>query len=500
MIEIDFERLDINQCPFSEGNPRPNAFAGTARCRNETTECEPIYGFGFRRGGYQCRCRTGFRLPKTVRTPFLGQLIERATTREYQKGFSCEKIGYMAVKTQNARVMSEFERYKMVGSLRTATGLGKNSTLRLEPNSFADFLRHNITPDSCAYVKRLSPQLLHLRGDIAHGKEKQFENEARMALRLANFISAFMQVVNPEERYAEFRVPDSPLTKDQIIGEILSIVVSNLKILGATAMFDRNQFPDKKNPYFAPYAFKTRRELRTFYVRDMAMLAPGKKVPDYIDDGAFDFLKKRWDGITGQLQTYTSKINIRFNSSGLNTIKYDQYPQQYRAAEFNDGYWSTPFYDCGGLDRWILSYSAPFFGWNNLRDRLVYKGAITVKIDLLQMDMNQCDESESANNAFKGTHKCDRESSRCVPMHGRKFESGGYKCECNQGYEYPYQDPVTYIDGQSLESEYQRMEQRRESRFDQLKCRIAGSATLYHNFQLIFFSLLTSFFILRKFL
>ena len=28
---------------------------------------------------------------------------------------------------------------------------------------------------------------------------------------------------------------------------------------------------------------------------------------------------------------------------------------------------------------------------------------------------------------------------QCVPILGRGFETGGYKCECRQGYEYPFE-------------------------------------------------------------
>lgn len=40
-----------------------------------------------------------------------------------------------------------------------------------------------------------SPDDLILHGDVGFGAEQQFENEARMALRLANFLSAFLQVL-----------------------------------------------------------------------------------------------------------------------------------------------------------------------------------------------------------------------------------------------------------------------------------------------------------------
>lgn len=90
---MDFERIDVNQCPKGEGNKGPNLFADTARCKKETTECEPIDGWGFRRGGYQCRCKPGFRLPGVVRRPFLGEILERASDEQYYNGFDCMKIG-----------------------------------------------------------------------------------------------------------------------------------------------------------------------------------------------------------------------------------------------------------------------------------------------------------------------------------------------------------------------------------------------------------------------
>lgn len=41
-----------------------------------------------------------------------------------------------------------------------------------------------------------------------------------------------------------------------------------------------------------------------------------------------------------------------------------------------------------------------------------------------------------------------------MPIQGRGFDTGGYKCECVQGYEYPFEDPITYFDGQLVEAEY----------------------------------------------
>ena len=43
------------KCPKGRGNDGPNRFAGTDKCKRDTTECEPLHGYGFRRGGYQVR-------------------------------------------------------------------------------------------------------------------------------------------------------------------------------------------------------------------------------------------------------------------------------------------------------------------------------------------------------------------------------------------------------------------------------------------------------------
>ena len=97
VMEMDFERIDINQCPLTEGNKGPNRFADTSKCKKDSTFCEPLYGYGFRRGGYQCRCAPNFRLPNVVRRPYLGEIIERASRQQYMdpKQFYCDKVGFI---------------------------------------------------------------------------------------------------------------------------------------------------------------------------------------------------------------------------------------------------------------------------------------------------------------------------------------------------------------------------------------------------------------------
>lgn len=53
---------------------------------------------------------------------------------------------------------------------------------------------------------------------------------------------------------------------------------------------------------------------------------------------------------------------------------------------------------------------------------------------------------------------------QCVPILGRGFETGGYKCECLQGFEYPFEDLITYYDGQLVEAEFTNIVQDRKTR------------------------------------
>lgn len=38
VVEMDFDRIDINQCPIGLGNNGANKFNDTARCKKGTTE------------------------------------------------------------------------------------------------------------------------------------------------------------------------------------------------------------------------------------------------------------------------------------------------------------------------------------------------------------------------------------------------------------------------------------------------------------------------------
>ncbi|KAG7213753.1 hypothetical protein KM043_002980 [Ampulex compressa] len=474
VMEMDFDRIDINPCPKGKGNNGPNRFANIARCKTETTECEPLHGWGFRRGSYQCRCKPGFRLPTVVRRPYLGEIVERATQEQYYNGFDCSKIGWihkMPAQWEKAkpyvreRYLEQFYHYR-----NYTTGSASLHQEKMNTEQALKFLL-GVNARTC---KNYTEEQLRLNGDIGYGAEEFFENEAKMATRLANFISAFLQISDTQEVYSGTRVADRPLTEDQMMGETLALVLGDAKIWAAGTFWDRNKFTNRT--FFAPYAYKTQLNTRKFKLEDLARLNDTEEV--YTKNNYFQALKQRWATNFDRLEKYYMKIKIRFNETGEYLKQYEHYPNFYRAANLDHGHWTTPYFDCNGkVKKWVITYASPFFGWDNVKDKLEFKGVVAVTMDMLQLDINQCDDTFSAPNAFKGTHKCDRKTSYCVPILGRGFETGGYKCECKQGFEYPFEDLITYYDGQLVEAEFSNIVNDQETRYDMFKCRLAGAST-----------------------
>ncbi|XP_053605432.1 uncharacterized protein LOC128672355 [Plodia interpunctella] len=482
VMEMDFDRIDINQCPPSQGNDRPNRFASTARCKIETTECEPIHGWGFRRGGYQCRCAAGHRLPGVVRRPYLGEIIERATADQYYNNFDCVPIGWiqrLPVKWEKsppfirALYMDQYQEY-----VNSTSGPASLHTEKVNVYEMLNFIR-GVQPHNCSKYNATD---LFLNGDIAYGHEEQFENQAKMALRLANFISAFLQVSDPTEVFSGKRIADKPLTEDQMIGETLALVLGDSKIWSAGTYWDRNSFTNRT--FFAPMAYKTSLNTRKYKLEDLARLNKTDEL--YTNKQWFQHLKQRWSTNFDSLEKFFLKMKIREDEFGKYLMKYERYPTSYRAANLRHGYWTQPYYDCEGhLKQWVITYAAPFFGWDSVKVKLEFKGVVAVTMALMSLDINQCPDKFYVPNAFKGTDKCDRQSSYCVPILGRGFDAGGYKCECLQGFEYPFEDPITYYDGQIVEAEFQNIIEDKETRIDMFKCRLAGAAALQSCFAIL---------------
>jgi len=522
VMEMDFERIDLNQCPLGAGNPGPNRYAGTNKCKQESTECEPLHGYGFRRGGYQCRCNPGYRLPNVVRRPYLGEIVERASMNQYMNpdAFRCKPIGFiqkLPVQKENSpewmrlQYTEKYYEYANYSSdqewnLDSLHNRKDTYTTRINADEVLNYIQ-SVNKDNCKKLMKAGDPL-KLKGDISYGADVHFKNEAQMAVRTANFISAFMQVVDPKEIFPGTRVVDRPLNEDQMVGEALAMVMGNTRVWSAGIYFDANQFTNRT--YFAPYAFKYDLNTRKFHVEDLARINKSEEV--YTNKEWFKQLKSRWGNFYDNLEKHWLKMFFRSRSGGRDQSKfgdgtyddiylrrYEHFPEYYKAANLEQGIWTPPYFDCSGVGKpmWKITYASPFFGWNSLRNRIEFKGAVAVSMDIKMLDVNQCPNDYHTPNAFKRTHKCDEKSSYCVPILGRGFGTGGYKCECKQGYEYPFEDPIHYFDGQRMDAEFLNLVQGKPNWFDMYKCRLAAASGLSSSLTVLTFVGIACF-LLRK--
>lgn len=42
------------------------------------------------------------------------------------------------------------------------------------------------------------------------------------------------------------------------------------------------------------------------------------------------------------------------------------------SVKYEDGRWSKPYYDCGGGNIWMLTYTVPFFGYDHENETYFY--------------------------------------------------------------------------------------------------------------------------------
>uniref|UniRef100_A0A8C3QFT0 G-protein coupled receptors family 3 profile domain-containing protein n=1 Tax=Cyanoderma ruficeps TaxID=181631 RepID=A0A8C3QFT0_9PASS len=95
--------------------------------------------------------------------------------------------------------------------------------------------------------------------------------------------------------------------------------------------------------------------------------------------------------------------------------------------------WSPPFLECREgrfLPAWAVTLSSAFYG---LKPDLSpeFKGVVRVDVELRDVAMDQC---SSGPGWFSDTHRCDLNSTQCVPQESRGFVLGRYLCRCRPGF------------------------------------------------------------------
>ncbi|KAE8746256.1 hypothetical protein FOCC_FOCC006928, partial [Frankliniella occidentalis] len=105
------------------------------------------------------------------------------------------------------------------------------------------------------------------------------------------------------------------------------------------------------------------------------------------------------------------------------------------SVTYEDGKWSKPYYDCGGGNIWMLTYTVPFFGFAN--GSYFFKGTSGIDIDLRRVDIDQCPSRPGSTelNIFAASDKCKKRTTE----QGQDSEyavAGAFEClQCAEGCE-----------------------------------------------------------------
>uniref|UniRef100_A0A6P7EZK0 Probable G-protein coupled receptor CG31760 n=1 Tax=Diabrotica virgifera virgifera TaxID=50390 RepID=A0A6P7EZK0_DIAVI len=150
-----------------------------------------------------------------------------------------------------------------------------------------------------------------------------------------------------------------------------------------------------------------------------------------------------------------------------NTAMGNRIPQEILSVRYEDGKWSKPYYDCGGGNIWMLTYTVPFFGYVN--STYIFKGTSGIDIDLRRVDIDQCPLPKGGTqlNIFAASDKCKRRTTMCVPIPGLGFRRGSYKCVCRPGFYFPdIKAERRYYNGTVLEEEYEKRMLGEDNQYD----------------------------------
>jgi len=116
-----------------------------------------------------------------------------------------------------------------------------------------------------------------------------------------------------------------------------------------------------------------------------------------------------------------SKIREDYDSENPTSFSYKKYLRNIlEDEELASSLWCGPYFECNNPGKknsndWILIYSLPLFDMNKK-----LKGAVSIKLKITNMNINQCDSGDSI---FAGTHKC-KKNSDCVYTPKNKFTLG----------------------------------------------------------------------------
>ncbi|XP_072024107.1 probable G-protein coupled receptor CG31760 [Amphiura filiformis] len=290
--------------------------------------------------------------------------------------------------------------------------------------------------------------------NLQYSKERWIK-EAKITVRSANLLSFL-------SRTGSHMLGSHPDDVDVLYSIVRANVDNYDKVFGSAIAFDANLYLDYE--IFCPYAFKS--PTGVVSAKDLSI--------------GYNYHTNNTDWFW---VPYKQFHNYTFEEPSLNTSERSV---DTSLMTIEDGYWTQPYFDCGGGDVWMVTFSMPFFtSLQALNDSFhvsqenverVFAGVTTIDLVLDDLDINQCPRDQNAGNdenvfdPFINTHKCHN-STKCVHMANQGFRRGTYQCFCQLGFYFPIKDtPDMAFNGTHVEEEYSKMIRGFPNIYDSFQC------------------------------
>ncbi|XP_020708856.2 probable G-protein coupled receptor 158 [Athalia rosae] len=288
---------------------------------------------------------------------------------------------------------------------------------------------------------------LHLgEGVVDLYAQERFRLEANLAVNRANMLTRLW-------KYA----PEVMLSSEYLLhASILSMVEFDEDIFAAGNCYDKLQYRD--HWLYCPFAHRLQNQ-DAVLVKDLAVEYK------YLSNSSewFYIARKNAERVIASNNQFSHGIHTYTHNESAHTERVEE---EILTVKYEDGRWSKPYYDCGGGNIWMLTYTVPFFGYAN--DTYFFKGTSGIDIDLRRVDIDQCPLPEGSTqlNVFAASDKCKNRTTECVAIPGLGFRRGSYRCVCKRGFYYPEIKSTTrYYNGTVIEEEYEKLMMDMESQY-----------------------------------
>ena len=70
---------------------------------------------------------------------------------------------------------------------------------------------------------------------------------------------------------------------------------------------------------------------------------------------------------------HITTASLGFHQKIVNSTYVKMEEEEILAVGYEDGEWHKPYYDCGGGNIWMMTYTVPFFGYNHTTNMYYFK-------------------------------------------------------------------------------------------------------------------------------